>query len=182
MSGMTDTRRTSAEALATAVAAGDEATMKTAAVRYLDAAKAAGAPWTIERTTRFTVLPLTADDWGALMLAGRGTVEGPRIWARHVAAGEPLAELGLTDFGDLLLCRLVGGNIKGLPANPAPVGLERELVTEADLLRRALDAIADKNAGSLAQALKGLDRIGMGPVFCAGVRAVARSRGVVLAA
>jgi hypothetical protein len=60
--------------------------------------------------------------------------------------------------------------------------MERELVTEADVLRRLLEAVAAKDAGSLGQALKALSRLNWGVVFTAGVRELARSRGVTLPA
>lgn len=179
---MSDPRRTAADTLAAAVRAGDRAASRAAAGDLLDAARAAGTPWAIDKRSRFLVLPLTTDDWGAIMLAGRGTTEGPRLWARHRASEEPLTELGLADFSELLLCRLVAGDATGLPRTPAPVGMERELVTEADVLRRLLEAVAAKDAGSLGQALKALSRLNWGVVFTAGVRELARSRGVTLPA
>jgi hypothetical protein len=179
---MSDARRTAADTLAAAVRAGDQAASRAAAIELLDVTRAAGASWAIEKQRRFAVLPLTTDDWGAIMLADRGAAEGPRLWGRHRASEEPLAALGLADFSELLLCRLVAGDATGLPRTPAPVGMERELVAEADLLRRLLEAVAAKDAGSLGQALKALDRLNWGVVFGAGVRALARSRGVKLSA
>ena len=179
---MSDARRTAADTLTAAVRAGDQAASRAAARELLDAARAVGTSWAVDKRSRFLVLPLTTDDWGAIMLAGRGAVEGPRLWGRHRASEEPLDALGLADFSELLLCRLVAGDATGLPRTPAPVGMERELVAEADLLRRLLEAVAAKDAGSLAQALKALDRLDWGVVFTAGVRALARSRGVKLPA
>ena len=177
---MPDTRRSAAALLTAAVARGDERATRSAAIAVLDAARAAGAPWTDEKATRFVVLPLTSIELGAIMLAGRGTTEGPRLWARHSATDDALDELRLADFVDLLLCRLVAGDTSPLPPTPVADALDRNLVSEADTLRRILTGIERKDGAGLAYTLKRMERDGRGAVFLAGIRAVARSRGVVL--
>lgn len=168
-------------ALIVAISAGDSGQIEAAADQYIAAAKSSGVVWMNERVTRFMILPLDYDDWGAIMLSGQGAVEGPRLWARHLASRDDPAELGLLEFIDLLYCRLVAADVEGLPLNPEPLGpLKQAFVVETELLRSALDAITEKNAGNLREALRGLELMNTGPIFLAGILAVAQSRGVEL--
>lgn len=178
---MTDPRRDLTDALDAAVATGDERVMRTAARRLLDATRAAGVPWAVDGSSRFMILPVTSAEWGAIMLAGRGVKEGPRLWSRHVAADYSIEDLTLSDFRDFVLCRIVAGDTTPLPPTPNTEELDRELVSKVGSLRRLLESIGRGNAASVEHTLKTLERMGRGPIFMAGLRAVARSRGVVLA-
>lgn len=176
---MTDTRRTTAVALEAAIVAGSEAAIKSAAVDYLNAAKDAGALWAIERKRQMDSFPMNTDDWGAIMLAGRGATEGPRLWARHRAANQPIDDITRSEFLDLLHCRTAAGDFSPLP--PTPGAEYHESVSEYELetyitLIGGIKRCDPKQVEySLAQLKRNYDA---GPIFIAGVRAVARKYGV----
>jgi hypothetical protein len=177
---MTHMRGELIDVLGAAVATGNERAMRVAAKRLLDATRAASVDWAVNGSSRFMILPVTSAEWGAIMLAGRGAKEGPRLWSRHIAADYPIEDLTLGDFKDLVVCRLVAGDTTPLPPTPAADELDRELVSEVGSLRRLLESIGLGNAASVEYTLNTFQRMGRRPIFMAGLRAVARSKGVRL--
>lgn len=176
---MADARRATTDALKAAVAAGKATAIKAAAVEYLNAAQAAGAPWADERATRFRALPLNSDDWGAIMLAGRGATEGPRLWARHSAAYGSSEEVTRSEYLDLLHCRLVAGDLSPLPPTPDKEYHEPVSAEELGTYQALIAGIERRDPVQVEYSLKQLQRYyDIGPIFVAGIRAVARKCGV----